>query len=121
MCGLPSVYSRQSNYQFHHRPYDHRAPYAIHLASSAIDKSEDNDKRHVPVRRLVRTISHVLRMGGTGVDTRRSVCMISIIRLTNLVTTDFSTYDIAWAFADFSMWYCVEANIAIVSGNAQTF
>lgn len=44
------------------------------------------------------------------------VCMISIIRLTILLTTDFSSIDEPWNGADFTMWCNVEANIAIVSG-----
>ena len=49
-------------------------------------------------------------------DHGSSVCFISIIRLTILTRTDFSSIDETWNGADFTMWCNVEASIAIVSG-----
>ena len=46
-----------------------------------------------------------------------SVCMVSVIRLGILLTTNFKSLDQPWNWADFLMWSNVECSIGIVSGN----
>ncbi|KAL2042972.1 hypothetical protein N7G274_004030 [Stereocaulon virgatum] len=45
------------------------------------------------------------------------VCVVSFVRLVILLQTDFSSLDLAWSIADFSMWCTVEACFAIISAS----
>ena len=101
--------------QFCHGSSYSRPPSAVDLAPSANCYSESLGDIDVPVRRIVSKFTQELRIGNLA-DHHLSVCVVSLIRLVILLQTDFSSLDLSWSIADFSMWCTVEACFAIISG-----
>lgn len=107
----PPQHGDQSRHGYSHP----RPPFAVYLAPSAKCYAENLGDFDVSVRRIVRRSIHGLRIG-TLTDRPLSVCIVSLIRLVILLQTDFTSLDLSWSIADFSMWCTVEACFAIISG-----